>query len=185
MGAQFIQFSLRKAAAVHNGGNHIQRIGFEAVHGDLERITNVFGAHIVAAGDQENRAAKVGSDFGIEFKLENRVFGKKVGAHAHNEIISFQQFFVLLDDVFDEQIARTLIDDLAGFALGVCEGVGVVHLELEVLKHQMDVGVAVVPQRFVDDGTEKSHLAHAAGEQLHGPKGNGALARHGPGGGDV
>ena len=183
--AQFVQLCLREVAAVHNGGNHIQSVGLKAVHGDLERIANILGAHIVAAGDQQNRAAQVGGNFGIELEFKNRVFSKKIGANAQNEIIGFQQLFVLLDDVFDKQVARTLVDDLTGLVLGVGKGVSVVHVELEVFKHQMDVGVAVVPQGFVDDGTEKSHLAHAAGEQLHGPKGNGALARHGPGGGDV
>jgi len=93
--AQLVQLCLRKVAAVHNGGNHIQRVRLEAVHGDLERITNVFGAHIVAAGDQNDRAAQVGSYFGIEFKLKNRVFGEKISADAQYEIVGLQQFFVL------------------------------------------------------------------------------------------
>lgn len=69
--------------------------------------------------------------------------------------------------------------------MGVGEGVRVLHVDLEVFEHEVDVRVAVIQLRLVDDGPEEGHVAHVAAEHLHGAQGDGAFARQGARGRDI
>ncbi len=151
----------------------------------MQGLADIFGAGFVAARYQHDRATQVGRDLGIELKFKDRILAQKIRAHAQHEIVLQKNFLEFLDDVFQQQIARTLIDDFARLGMGIGEGIRIIHVDLEMLKHQVDVRVAVIQLRLVDDGPEEGHVAHVTAEHLHGAQGYGAFAGQRPRGRDV
>ena len=158
--------------AVDDDAQDVHGLVGEGLHGQLGGADDLVLGLLAGVGHDQERAAEVGGDVGVDVELEGGAGALEVRALKQDEVALALQLLVLVDDLFDQDGVLPCVDQLLGLTHGQGVGLVVLQAQVELGKDQVDVVILAV-RHVVDDGSEEADPADVTQEHLHDAEDNG------------